>query len=191
MDLPIILIGPMEAGKTTIAGLLAQKLNLVHYELDEKRWDYYQEIGYDEALAEKIRAEEGFPGVYRYWKPFEIHAVERVLTDCEDGVISFGAGHSVYEDAQLFERAQLALQPFANVILLLPSRDTDESVEILKKRFREHLKAEGMDASPQSLEMIEHFIRHPSNRRLAKRVVYTIGQTPQQTCDGILQLLSE
>ena len=55
MDRPIILIGPMGAGKTTIASLLAQKLGIVHHELDTRRWDYYLELGYDEAYAAQIR----------------------------------------------------------------------------------------------------------------------------------------
>ena len=69
MDLPIILIGPMATGKTTIARLLAQKLSLVQHELDDKRWDYYNEIGYDQALADQIRMEKGFSALARdYWQ---------------------------------------------------------------------------------------------------------------------------
>jgi len=189
MNLPIILIGPMAAGKTTIAGLLAQRLGVPHYELDERRWGYYEEIGYDHDKASQIRAAEGFLGVYRYWKPFEIHAVERVLAECGDGVISFGAGHSVYEDDALFERARAALAPYPNVILLLPAADPDEATAIMQGRLIAQLEEEGIEASPQMLEMVAHFTRHPSNRRLAKFVVYTAGKTPEQTCDETLSWL--
>jgi adenylate kinase family enzyme len=177
----------MAAGKTTIASLLAQKLGIMHHELDARRLDYYNEVGYDQALAAQIRSEEGFSGLYRYWKPFEIHAVERVLADCTDGVISFGAGHSVYEDEALFERALPALSPFPNVILLLPCPDTDEAVAILKERYI--AQAEEGETSPEELQMIEHFTRHPSNLLLAKHVVYTRGKSPEQTCAEMIQLL--
>lgn len=30
-----------------------------------------------------------------------------------------------------------------------------------------------------------HFVKHPSNYRLAKAVVYTEGKTPEQTADEI------
>ncbi len=190
MDRPIILIGPMGAGKTTIASLLAQKLGILHHELDARRWDYYLELGYDEAYATQIRATKGFATLYQYWKPFEIHAVERILAEYPDGVISFGAGHSVYEDEALFTRAQRALAPFKHVILLLPSADPDEAAAILKARFFEVGKVEGFTPSPQTLAMIDHFISHPSNRRLAKHVIITDGQSPEQTCDTIIRLLA-
>ncbi len=190
MDLPIILIGPMAAGKTTIACLLAQKLGLVQHELDEKRWEYYNEIGYDRALADQIFKEKGFTALARgYWKPFEIHAVERGLADFADGVISFGAGHSVYDDDTLFDRAQRVLAPYTNVILLLPCADLDQSAAILKERFI--AQEPGVEPDPQALEMIDYFLRNPSNRRLAKQVVYTIDKSPEQTCDEIIQLLSK
>lgn len=179
----------MGVGKTTIGGLLAQSLGIEHIELDDLRWKYYQEIGYDPGLAQKIRAEEGFLNLYRYWKPFEIHAVERVLADTQDGVISFGAGHSVYEDDNLFQRAERALELYLNIILILPSSDIRQSAELLKHRFEAVGKAEGFEPSLETLAMIDHFLSHPSNQRLAKQVVYTEGKTPMQTCQDILNLL--
>ena len=81
INLTIILIGPMSAGKTTIGQLLAEKLGLASCELDEIRQDYYQEIGYDNALASEIANSQGIVGLLDYWKPFEAHAVERALAD--------------------------------------------------------------------------------------------------------------
>jgi len=185
-----VLIGPMAAGKTTIAGLLSQALGAPHYELDDRRWDYYHEIGYDNETAGSIRMIDGFAGLYRYWKPFEIHAVERVLADCRDGIISFGAGHSVYEDPALFERARRALAPVENVILLLPCEDPDEAVAILVDRYTRQAEEEDSVPSEHELAIIDHFVRHPSNRLLTRKVIYTQAKTPQQTCDEILQLLA-
>jgi shikimate kinase len=189
LDLPILLIGPMAAGKTTIARYLAQKLGLVQHELDDRRWDYYNEIGYDPALAAQIHSQKGLTALARgYWKPFEIHAVERGLADFADGVISFGAGHSVYEDDVQFERIQRLLAPYKNVILLLPCADLDESAAILKERYI--AQEPDIEPDPQALEMIDFFLRDPSNQRLAKQVIYTKGKSPEETCEEVIQQLS-
>ena len=187
----IILIGPMSAGKSTVAQLLSERTGLPQYAVDEDRWAYYDEIGYDqERAAEIVHSEEGMIGLLRYWKPFEAHTVERVLEDHSGCVIDFGAGHSVYEDPALFERVQRALAPYPNVILLLPSPDLDESVAILNARFAQLLRDEVGQVDPRLLDVNEQFVRHPSNHTLAKIVVYTNGQTPEDTCAAILARLA-
>jgi shikimate kinase len=177
----IILIGPIGAGKSTHGKLLSEALQLPRCAVDAVRFDYYKEIGYDEALAKKIQEKDGFAGLYRYWKLFEIYAVERLLVEHRDCVIDFGGGHSVYEDDALFARAQQALAPYANVILLLPSPDLDESVRLLTERTG---PIHGSD-----FDFHEHFVKHHSNHDLATRVVYTHGKTPEQTRDEILGLV--
>lgn len=190
MNSTIILIGPMSAGKSTIAKLLAEKLNLPRYEVDENRWEYYNEIGYDKAVASQIaKSDQGMLGLLRYWKPFEAHSVERVLADHPNCVIDFGAGHSVYEDEELFNRVQRVLAPYPNVILLLPSPDLDESVEILNARFGQLLMEEIGEIDQALFGVNEHFVKNPSNHKLATMIIYTNGKTPDETCAEILQKL--
>lgn len=181
MKSDIILIGPISAGKSTIGSLLASKLSLFQCSMDERRWDSYKEIGYDEELAKYKRQTEGFWGIYQYWKPFEAYAVERLLSEHQQCVIDFGAGHSVYEDAVLFQRVKQALSPYPNVVLLIPSPNVDESVKILNER-NEYVP----NGKPN---INEHFVRHHSNYQLAKFTVYTKDKTPKETCDDILKLL--
>ena len=179
MPFDIVLIGPQSAGKSTVGSLLAKRLNLPQYSMDELRWAYYREIGYDETLAKQKRETEGAWGIIRYWKPFEAHAVERLLSEHTNCVIDFGAGHSVYEEPTLFGRVQRALSAYPNVVLLLPSPDLDESLHILNKRNR--------DLPADIRATNEHFIRHPSNQILAKFTAYTQGKIPAETCEEILQ----
>ncbi|MEO1589762.1 MAG: AAA family ATPase [Cyanobacteria bacterium J06632_22] len=180
MPSDIILIGPIGVGKSTQGKLLAKRLGLPQHAMDDLRWDYYDEIGYDHALAQQKRTTEGMKSVIQYWKPFEAYAVERLLSDHQNCVIDFGAGHSVYSDKLLFERVQQALAPYPNVVLLLPAPDIHESLQILSQRNR--------DLPSDTHAINERYLRHPSNSILARHTVYTKSKSPEETCAGILQI---
>jgi shikimate kinase len=170
-------------GKSTLGHLVAEKLGRKHIRLDELRWEYYKEIGYDEALAARIRVEEGAFGLHRYWEPFHAHAVERILSNFpNDCVIDFGGGHSVYEDESLLMRVQQALAPFANVVLILPSPDKVESIQILRQRFEQE--------SARFYKFMEILTTHHSNADLAKITVYTNDKNPQQISEEILSKIN-
>lgn len=175
----IVLIGPIGAGKGTVGRLLAEKLGLPKCSMDKVRLEYYAEIGYDDDFASLLGKEVGFWAVYLYWKEFECHAVERLVTEHHNCVIDMGAGHSVYENDNQLGRVARALAPFQNVVLVLPSPDPDESCRILSERRGERSGESGLDLN-------EHLIRHHSNARLATITVYTEGRTPEETRDGIL-----
>ena len=188
----IILIGPMSAGKSTIAQLLAEQLGLPLIELDEIRWDYFEEIGYDpEKVKAMMKEGGGYAEMFEYWKPFEVHALERVLQDYDGGIFDFGAGYSVQDDEDLFERVRNAFAPFEDVFLLLPSSDIEESLEILDMRLTALLEKELGEVFQEAFVLNEHLVRHPSNQRLAKKIVYTANKSPMESCQEILVLLAQ
>jgi len=187
----VILIGPMSAGKSTLAGMLAKRLGVSRVELDEVRQRFYTEIGYDEKFASDIVGREGMRGLIEYWKPFEAHAVERALEEYRNCVMDFGAVHSVYKDEALFQRVQKALQPYSFVIQILPSPDLDRSVEIVNQRFSEMLINEVGKIDQELLALNEHFVRHPSNRLLAKKTFYTEDRPAKKTCQEILDWIKD
>lgn len=176
----IILIGPMGAGKSTIGEILAQKLGLPQVSMDRVRFDYYAEAGWGTQEQKETFETEGVAGYYRRWRQFRLLVVERILKENQNCVIDFGCGHSVYEEDADLERACELLAPYANVILLMPSPDLDESVAILRQQNT--LQINGMEAN-------RFLMTHPSNQELAKLVVYTKGKTPSETKDEILQRL--
>lgn len=177
----VVLIGPIGAGKSTVAALLAEALGVPRRSMDELRASYYAELGYDEAHAEALRESEGMPGLYTYWKPFEAHAVERILAEHSGCVFDFGAGHSVFEDSRLFARVQRALAGVRFVVLLLPSPEPEASIRALFERLPPEI--EGV------AELNEHFVRHPSSSRLATHTVYTEGKTPEDVRDEVVALV--
>jgi shikimate kinase len=189
MNATIILIGPLGAGKTTVGRLLAEKLGLPFCSVDDVRWAYYQEVGYDKTVADQMAASShGIQDVLRYSKPFEARMVERVLAD-HHGVIDFGASNSIYDDKDLLSRVETALAPYPNVILLLPSPDLDESVEILKNRLTRMLAKAGKAFTNELFELNEYFVKHSSNYQMAKLVIYTRDKTPEIICDELMQKL--
>src|SRR5262249_684710 len=149
--------------------LLAERLNVHQVPMDDRRWDYYAEIGWSKEEQQRIQEAEGFAGVARYWKPFEAHAVGRLLAEHSPFVIDFGAGHSVYEDHAQFARVQELLAPYPNVVLLLPSPDLDESVAILRERRQ--VRIGGME--------LNRFLC-TQMLKLAKQVVPTEGKSPEE-----------
>jgi adenylate kinase len=185
VDRNIILIGPSGAGKSTVSQLLGAQLNRPVLELDDLRWDYYAEMGYDRNEAQRIRQAGGMKALAAHWKPFDIHGVERVLADFPGGhVIAFGAGHSVYEDKSRLARVRFALSPHA-VVLLLPSPDIDEAARIMEQRIVEK-ESEAVHFVSSVTEMNRYFLAHPANTLLADVTIYTQDQTPEETCDEIV-----
>ena len=80
MKSSIILIGPLGAGKSTVGHVLAKKLGVPQCSVDDVRWKYYDEIGYDKVLASNIaKSDQGVQGQLRYSKPFEVYLIERVF----------------------------------------------------------------------------------------------------------------
>jgi len=178
MPADIVLIGPVRAGKSTLGKLLAEKLGLLQVSLDEVRYGYYKEIGYDENLAREIRRLGGFMAFMYYRELFAAYAVEKMLSNYHHCVFDFGAG--IYESDEMFQRVQAALAGYSNVVLLLPSPDIEESVRILTER----------DQNPPAdltFDLNAHFIRHHTYYDLAKFTIYTQGKLPLESCNEILE----
>lgn len=181
-SLPIFFIGPVRTGKTTLARLISQRLQLPQISLDEARFTYYREIGYNDELARQIRAQGGSLALLFYRQLFDAYSVEQVITDYPNTVIDFGAGVGPYENQAQLRHIQELLLPFPNIFLILPSPNLEDSLSILAQR----------DAQPPAdlaFDINRHFISHPGYRLLAKHVIYNQNKSAGQSCREILRLL--
>lgn len=181
--LPIILIGPMAAGKSSVAKELAALTGIPNVPMDKVRWYYYFKEGFS---LEQERALPSFAEVMKYWKPFEVSAVKKIVSEFHNAIIDFGAGHSYFTDPAQFAAVEATLKPFSNVFLLLPSFDKSRSLEICNQRLESRKKT---PLAETEIKANREFIEHESNYRLAKHNVYTDGKTPRQTAEEIQGLL--
>src|SRR5437868_940367 len=98
--LEIVLIGPIAAGKSTVAALLAEALGVPHASLDAVAWPYYAEAGWSRERFREVYAREGLLAAHRQLAPALVHAVERFLPQHRGEVIDLGAGHTHFDDPQ-------------------------------------------------------------------------------------------
>jgi shikimate kinase len=183
-QLPIVLIGPMATGKTTVGTELARLTGVPRVPMDRVRWYYYFKEGFS---LEKESDHGTFAEKERYWKPFEVTAIRCILADFPQSIIDFGAGHSYFPDSDQFAVVEKLLAPLANIFLLLPTMDKQDSLRICNERLRARV---GRELEPTEIESNRNFIEQPSNYRLCKQVVYTHGHAPDQVAREIVGRLS-
>ncbi|KAJ4050719.1 hypothetical protein NW761_005516 [Fusarium oxysporum] len=180
----IILIGPEGAGKTTIGKVLSEKLNRELFSLDRHRKELYAPFNYDDSHANKLYEQEGVEALLKYWKYFEYRAVVDILKNSlKPGdrfygkILDFGAGHSIFENKEELDHVAELISPYKGVFLILPCEGTNEALWIMEER-RGH-----------KLSYNQHFLNHPSNRTLAKHIVYTKDISPEWSAAEILEYL--
>lgn len=105
--------------------------------------------------------------------------LERVKKDGSYGIVDFSAGHSVYDDQEIFERVKSMLKPFKNIVLLLPNKDEEKSLDIMKSRAigdtRDNKK----------------FFESQCNKELATMIVYCNNRQPLEIAEEIMQCIKK
>lgn len=164
----IILIGPSGAGKSTVAEELRKKTGMSRLCLDR--------------IANKAR-ETGFRQKFHSSDEFNCFMLAEVLKKTQEentyGIVDFGAGHSVYDDEQIFQKVKSMLKPFKNIVLLLPDKDEETALEIMQKR------------STGDTRDNKKFFESPCNRQLATMTVYGNNRQPSEIADDILVRIKE
>lgn len=170
-------------GKSTVGELVAERLGLPFLDLDAVADRSYAEVGQGLDVFLRRRGECGYLDALRWWQPARVHAVERLLTDEGDCVFALGAGHTHYEDAAYAQRVEGALEPFVNVVLLLPSADVEEAVSVLRERS---LRTRGADWIYEGYDLLRTWVASDQNRSLANDVLLTEGYTPEGIASRVI-----
>lgn len=178
---PIILIGPLKSGKSTVGKLLAERLGCTFTSLDRQEKKYTIPAGFDETKAEALRKSSGDWVWYTYRRSFFAVAVEQFLTEHPEGVLELGGGHPLVPDMRMQQQIAQALAPFRNVFLLMPTNDIEKSLAIMNLRLRPEWRSDDWN---------RNFLADDRFWQLAKHVVYTEDQSPDDTVTQIVHILS-
>ena len=164
----ILLIGPSGAGKSTVAEEIRKKTGMQRLCLDR--------------LANNARNSR-FMQKFKNSDEFNFYMISKVLETVQKdgfyGIVDFGAGHSVYDDTEIFERVKLMLQPFKNIVLLLPDENEEKSLDIMKNR------------STGDTSDNRKFFESPCNRELSTMIIYGNNKQPPEIADEILERIKE
>lgn len=178
----LVLMGPSGVGKSTIGSQVAQQIGLPFHDLSVDA-DQYRGPDYpNQKTLSEIYASEGYGAVIRHLMPHRAAVLQRALQDYGSGVIEVGALYSIYESDELLDQVKEAFASYDEAVLLLPSPDVEQSIQILEARTRIVYRGQ---------EWFEFLARHPSHSRLANHTVYTQGKSPGETALEIVNRLEE
>jgi len=162
----VVLVGPPGAGKTTVGGLLAERLGVALRDTDA---DVEESTG---ATIPDLFVDHG----EAYFRTLERQAVATALTE-HDGVLSLGGGAVLDPDTREALRGHRVV--FLDVGLAEAVRRVGLGVSrpLLLGNVRAQLKA-----------LLDQ--RRPMYEAVAWRTVDTDGQTPEQIVDDIASALT-
>ena len=188
MNKDIVLIGPVCVGKSTQAGLIAQEIDRPQVSIDRIANQYYNEFGFSNELFINEKKKVGALAARRKRQPALLYAVEKILEAHNDCVFDFGAGHSCFHDKKYQIKLSKILDSYTNILLLLPSPDLSESLNILRERS---IRIRKTDWIEEGFDHLKFWIEHKENFNLAKHVVYTENKTDFHITWEILDLCNK
>jgi len=170
--------GPPGTGKSTIGKIIANKLNIPFYDLDDL---ITKKAGVK--TTKEIINNDGLP---KFKQTQHLCFKDVFQKDNQNYVLSFG-GHTTNKnhDSKLIAQNQSLVQKHLFNICLIPSGDIDEIVDILWSRQNDGKRETGCDNSNQYRQYVQNLI--PQYIELADKVVFTHNASIDDTIEIILK----
>lgn len=185
----IILTGPFGIGKSEIAKFLATTIGWPHYSLDESYWSLL-----DAYPPEELREIQSLPITSPQRQPYHPIAIDTFLSKHSDPnincIFDFGFVHTVLHDEDHIEQTKSTFAKFQNVILLVPTEDRQESLNLmvsLNRKYAQYKPTIYHYSNEILLEYHKYVINCDAVWSLAKIVIYTDGKSLSEISDEILQ----
>ena len=174
----IVLIGPIGAGKSTQARLLADELGMPRCSYDEIKGRYWKELGLSQKNAQAVAEEHGEYAMLSYMNEFKSKTVVSIVRDHPGHVIDFGGGAQTFDEPHQVERVRQVFEPIVDIFLLLPSPDLATNIRILP-------------GLKENYPINAYLIMHTTNYLFARKTIYTQGRTPEETKQDIINEIGD
>jgi hypothetical protein len=178
----IILIGPLGTGKSHFAKILSELTGMKNYPIDKLKWYYRFKNGYDLNKSTDTLMKGGFPELINYAKNyFGINELQQILNEFH-GIIDLGASDTFCTDSTEFSKIQNLLSTFDNVFLILPYKEDEKTLALLRRRLVERYKFDKLKAPilDSYLNLNQLFVKSKNNKLLAKHIIYTDDRCPKE-----------
>lgn len=185
----IILIGPMLAGKSSMALILADHFEFPIINIDQIKWKYLAEYGLTQSHAENLLINYGVNEMINFYKPYESLIVEKILSNYKKCIFDFGAGFSIYDDVFLQNKINKILFEYKNIFLILPSENMSLNKRILGERLKIKIKNDPFLTKHYHAlyNLCMYFLDHPTNNTLAKHILYTHGVSKTKLIQQVIK----
>lgn len=184
----IILIGPLGTGKSFLGEKISNVTNLHNHPVDKLKWYYRHQNGYNLSKSTQILKEHGFEALIKYAQQFFGAKEIKHLLEKFKGVVDLGASDTHFQSLAQLQELNEVLSPYKNVFLILPSKEIEKSIDILKSRLlkryeNDTLKSPVIDSY---LRMNEIFVKSETTKMLAKKIIYTENRSVNDIVQEIL-----
>ncbi len=169
----IILMGPVGVGKSTQAELLSKELGRPRCSYDEVKAGYLKELGFNRKSALAIEEEQGEYAMFCHMNDFRYQVLRKVIDEHPGHIIDLGGGIHCYNESHQVDSTKELFDPIDEIFYLLPSDDLATNINTLPG-FKE------------GYAINTYIMMHPTNALFVKKMIYTLGKTPEEITREII-----